>query len=558
MKRMLPFLLAVAAMLQLGARVEAARPALVVFIVIDQLRGDYLDAFGDHFTDGGFKRMMRDGAWFDHAYYTYGSLATGPGHASLATGSTPSTHGIVGNDWYALDEGEAGRYCCTDDSVRNIGYPEGKTDDGRSPRQLVVETFGDQIKAAVGGEVWGVALKDRAAILTAGKRASGAFWWDSGSGNFITSTYYAPRPPDMLTAFNDSGFANRYFGKPWELLLPAGLYDRRLLDGAGADIDREYHAGEFPKILGRGEEKPNKAYYNAIYASPFGNDLVFELVRRVIETRNLGSDDATDVITVCLSSNDVIGHLFGPDSPEVMDCTLRTDRQLAEFFNWLDERVGLSKCLVTLSSDHGVGPITEYAKAAGVGGGRIQGRDLVIQANECLKRRLTLAEGDTSFGKDVVFPWLYLDEKAIRDAGGDVDEAARVVADALRGYEGVEDAFATPDIRKPEFAGSSDLKQFVRNSYFPGRSGHVYVHWKRYWYQGKKLAGHGAAYDYDQHVPVLLMGSGVKPGRYARKVCPTGLAVTICKLLDIDPPATSTGEVYNEAMLPQPKTAGAK
>ena len=536
---------------------QPPKPRLVVLVIIDQFRGDYLARWAPYFSKDGLGRLIHKGAWFDNAYYTYGALATGPGHASLSTGATPSVHGIVGNDWYA-QPGRTEIYCCADPNVHGVGYPDGKNHAGRSPANMRSDSLGDLIKSATAGrgQVWGVALKDRAAILSTGTHADGAIWWDSSSGRLVSSTYYGDRLPDAIDKLNGEHFVDRFFKTRWTLLQSADVYHPGSI--AGRSDPAAYgrtHTGRFPKIIGAESDHPDRRYYRELYITPMANELVFEAAKRLVATRSLGSDGDVDLLVVGLSANDVVGHRYGPESAEVMDCTLRTDRQLAAFFTWLDQRVGLDNCLVGLSSDHGVGPIVEYSEALGLGGGRFDSRGLVKKIDKALNRRFGAPAHRQSYVVDLLLPWLYLDEQAISASGGTVDEAARIAADVAAEYEGVAETFTKAQIVAPGFAVADTLRGDVAHSYYPKRSGQVYIHWRRYWYKQSKLAGHGAAYDYDKHVPVVLMGPGVRPGRYGRRVRPTDLTVTICKLLGIESAASMTGRVLSDAIADPVATA---
>lgn len=539
---------AVAAMPVLGD--DSARPRLVVVVVVDQLRGDYLGAFEDYFCEGGFRRLMRQGAWFSRAFFEYGATATGPGHATVATGSNPSEHGVVGNDWIEPATNQQ-VYCCGDEKERSVG---GNEKGGQlSPRPLLIDTLGDRLKetSRQRGKVWGLSCKDRGAILSAGRKADGALWLTTQRGELVTSTYYGSTLPDWAADFNKSRYVDRYFGTSWELLLSESVYRHRPYQGVSNDeAFRRIHSGQFPKPLGAGMSAPGPEYYGALVGSPFGNEVLFEAARRLIEAEKLGTDDDTDLVAISLSSNDLIGHLYGPDSAEVMDCTLRTDRQLAEFLDWLDKRVGLDRCLVALSSDHGVGPIAEYSAELGLGGGRLDINGIVKEVEKRLTKRFGEPAKDAKYVRGLLIPWLYLNEQTLRDREADLHEACRIAMEVASQFEGVAAAFSQEQILSADFASGDELRLAVRNSCHPGRSGHVYIHWQKYWYKGKKLAGHGAAHDYDQHVPVLIMGPGIAPGRYDERVSPTGMTPTLCRLLGIDPPKGATGKVYETALQP--------
>jgi len=531
---------------------DKSKPRLVVMVVVDQLRGDYITRLAPHFSSDGIGRMIRDGAWYDHAHYRYGMLATGPGHASLSCGATPSVHGIVGNDWYDR-ESERELYCCDDGSVRGVGLPKGEKAKGRSPKNLMAVTLADTIKTSTGGrgQVWSVALKDRAAILCGGKKADGAIWWDNHSGLLVTSSYYGEQLAPAIEAMNNERFVDRFFKTEWRLLLPADVYRPIPLDGLmDESIHKRTHTGTFPKVLGDRSETSDRHYYDELYLSPMANELVFEAGRRLVESRRLGLDDDVDLLVLGLSANDIVGHRFGPSSAEVMDCTLRTDRMLGAFFSWLDQRVGLDRCVVALSSDHGVGPIVEYSTALGAGGGRFDSKGLEQAVESAIENRFG-PPNDGHYVLDLLLPWIYLNEGVLRASNVKVAEAARVAAQTALSHEGVSATYTEQQIREPQFVGSDDLRRNIANSYHPRRSGQVYVHWQRYWYKTSKIAGHGAAYDYDQHVPVMLMGPGVKPGRFGRNVCPTSLTASICAVLGIGPAQTMNRELLDEALSPR-------
>jgi hypothetical protein len=531
------------------------RPRLVVIIVIDQFRGDYIQAFEDYFTDDGFKKLCREGAWFTNALYDYGPTATGPGHASLLTGSTPSVHGIVGNNWEDLDDGGRSKYCCGDDGERILGLPAGTKSSGRSPRNLESTTLGDQLKAATGdrGQVWTVAIKDRAAILTGGKRADGAIWWDNDTGNYVSSTYYFGELPSWVQGLNTEHVADAHFKKPWDLAAPKSAYRVHLVSAArNDDAWRRYHGNEFPKILGRRSSRPDKSYYTDVYSSPFGNEVVLEAARRAVDGQKLGADSATDLLMVCLSANDVVGHVYGPDSAEVMDCSIRTDRQLAKFLAWVNDRVGLDQCLIAVTADHGVGSIPEYVNALGLGGGRLKSGDVEDYIEAQLRRQLGTPEDGRKYVDNVKFPWLWLDEETLAAEQIEIARAARLAAQIVQTYEGVSSAFAMPDLLDRNHQSTGVLERQIVKSYFPRRSGQVYIHWQRNWYTAGNAAGHGSAYDYDQHVPIIIRGAGIRPGRYGQRVCPTGLTITLCKLLGLDPPAGANGTAYDACLSSAP------
>ena len=353
------------------------RPKLVLLIAVDQFRYDYLERFGDLFGPNGFRRLMRDGASWTQSNYDHMPTYTAPGHGTMMTGAYPAESGIIGNEW--LDRASGKRITSVSDETVKLlgGLP---TDPASSPSRLMASTVGDELRLATNdrAKVIGISVKDRSAILPAGRHANAAYWFSWTSGTMVSSTYYFNQLPAWVTAFNNAKPADKYFGTKWERLLPESEYTKRV----GADnpswenVPSTWNdTNSFPHTITGGATSPNRSFYTALDYSPFTNDILLSFAQQAIVNEQLGQDDDTDVLTVSFSANDYVGHRFGPYSQEVMDVTLRTDRTIATLLDFVDARVGLANTLIALTADHGVAPIPEHAAALGLGGGRIAIRE---------------------------------------------------------------------------------------------------------------------------------------------------------------------------------------
>ncbi|MCA1555877.1 MAG: alkaline phosphatase family protein, partial [Acidobacteria bacterium] len=374
-----------------------ARPRLVLVIVVDQFRADYLERFGDLFAaNGGLRRLMRDGAQWTNANFDHMPTYTAPGHATIMTGAWPSETGIIANDWY---DRETGRL------ISNASDPEDKPDKQRwqlfgggererasSPRRLIASTLGDEIRLVTNGrsKVIGISSKDRGATLPAGRHANAAYWFSPFTGNMVSTDYYFNELPAWVARYNAARPADKYFGMEWtRLLKDTGEYERR----AGADAPPWENIGgvkdtnTFPHKVTGGATAPGREFYSVLDYSPFSNDLLVGFAQEAIENENLGKDADTDVLSVSFSANDYIGHRFGPYSQEVMDITLRTDGQIGTLLEFVNAKVGLQNTVVVFTADHGVAPIPEHASAMGLTGGRVGNSDIMNAARNAVRAR---------------------------------------------------------------------------------------------------------------------------------------------------------------------------
>ncbi|HEY6324287.1 MAG TPA: alkaline phosphatase family protein [Thermoanaerobaculia bacterium] len=549
-------------------------PRLVVVISIDQFRADYLTRFADLWLPGvgvagapgqempgkvgGFRYLMERGAYFTDARHDHYPLFTGPGHAVLLTGAPPYKSGIVGNSWFDRELGRR-RYCVGDDASPLVGAAAtadargaagtGPSRSGVSPATLRVSTVGDELKMATGGraKVWGLALKDRAAVLMAGRMADGALWFDDESGAWISSRFYRPDGtlPPWVAAWNAERHADAWFGKQWTLSVPAAALARVWTPGGRWAAAPSALGAGFPHRVDGGGARPGKDFYNAFASTPFGNDFTLDMARELIRREELGRGEVPDLLAINLSSNDYVGHAYGPDSPEVLDAAVRTDRQLADFFAFLDQAVpgGLGGVLLAVTADHGVAPVPGAAREAKLPAGAFDEEAAAAAA----ERALQAAYGPGKWVTALVEANLYLDLAAL-DAHQVQHAAAEDVAAAAVGrLPGIAAAYGRTRILEGRLP-RTDVGDRIERSFHPRLSGDVVLVSEPFWVPGK-LSGttHGSPYAYDTHVPLLLAGPGIRPGRYAARVSTLDLAPTLADLLGVLPPAGSEGRVLAEA-----------
>lgn len=529
------------------ARGVAHRPKLIVLIIIDQFRQDYLFRFRPFFGNGGFRRFLDEGAVFTNCFYSYAQTLTAPGHATLATGAVPAAHGIIGNEWFDRGSGEIVT-SVTDRSRRLVGTA-GR---GASPQALIGTTFADQLRLSTNfrSKVVGLSLKDRGAILPAGKSGNLALWFDSRSGQFITSDYYVQELPPWVAQFNAAKPADKYFGARWEKGFPAAVYmqadaDDRPYEGVSAGGTRT-----FPHVITGGLNSPGPAFYDALTATPFANDLLVDLAQAAIKNEHLGEDDDPDLLIISFSANDIAGHTYGPFSQEVADLTLRTDQTLARLFSSLDRRFGPGGYIAALSADHGVSPIPEFAAAHKLGGRRIAPGAVIEAVQQHLRTRF----GDEKWIDPraeflVAAGMIYLNREAISKRNLDPAVVERAAAEAAQTVPGVAASFTRTDLLAGHYRHDR-LGAFVANGFHPERSGDVILVTEPLAIFWRQSAGttHGSPHTYDTHVPLLLFGTRIKPGTYATPCTPADLAPTLAALLEIEVPTSVTGRVLHEAL----------
>jgi hypothetical protein len=529
---------------------EDGPPSLVVLVVFDQLRGDYLQRWQGLFGDGGFRRLCEEGAWFQNCHYPYSATFTGPGHASLGTGCSPDRHGIIANDWYDA-VARKGTYCCAPQRDARLvpaapeGTPKGLVAVAATPELLLAPTLADALKKYNGqSRVVCLSLKDRSAVLIGGRRPDACYWFDR-LGRCVTSSYYRPGLHAWARAFNAERAADRWLGKSWERLRTDLDYEKFSGPDAGPGEGTRTFSSTFPhRIAGKGDG-PDPAYYSALTASPFGNDLLLDLAKRAVEGEKLGRRGAPDFLAISFSSTDLVGHIWGPDSQEVLDATLRSDRTVKELLDFLDAQVGKGRYVVALSADHGICRLPEAARARGDAGGRIDPGQLRQSVEAMLDRaypeRARLAPGER-WVDGAEGPMLWLNRSLLGRLRLPAERVERAVADWLPGQRGVQAAYTWAQLRAGVPEGDR-LGRQVQRSFFPDRSPDVYLVEKPGYFVNRYLTGttHGTPHPYDTHVPLIFYGHGVRRGVRTERVTPQAAAVGLAAALGLTLPRAEVG-----------------
>src|SRR5215203_1750322 len=541
------------------------RPRLVLLIAVDQFRYDYLDRFGDLFVSNGLQRLLRDGASWTQSNYDHMPTYTAPGHGTMMTGAYPAESGIVGNEW--LDRATGKRVTSvSDDTTKLLG--DNPNAYGASPRRLMTSTVGDELRLATNdrAKVIGISVKDRSSILPAGRHANAAYWFSTNSGNMVSSTYYFNQLPAWVATFNSAKPADKFFKAKWERLLPEAEYTRRAGPDSTTWENVPSSSGDtnaFPHTVNGRGTTPDNTFYLALDFSPFSNDLLVSFTQQAITNEQLGQDDDTDVLTVSFSANDYVGHRYGPYSQEVMDVTLRVDRNIATLLEFVDSRVGLANTLVAFTADHGVSPIPEQAAALGLGGARLKTADLFPVIGKAMSARynpqgktpdpsadylLKYSEGGT-MREWFINSNLYFNYDALSRDGVDVEEFSQVVVRAALNVPGIARCFTRVQLLRGATSITDPIERRVLHGFSPSRSGDIVFVPEPFKYLGDLItATHGSAYTYDTHVPTIIMGAGVNAGRYTEAATPADIAPTLSALLRVTPPSNATGRVLIEAL----------
>lgn len=523
------------------AATSITRPKLVVGIVVDQMRWDFLYRYYNRYkSDGGFRRLMDKGFSCENTFIPYAPTVTACGHACLYTGSVPSVHGITGNAWYDSRRRRS-VYCTEDTSVRTVGAPEGAN--GRqSPRNMLTTTIGDELKMATNfqSKVIGIAIKDRGGILPAGHSANGVYWYDSRNGNWITSDYYMPQLPGWVQQFNNRKLPDAYYRKGWSTLYPLNTYTQSTADEKAYETrPLGAEAKGFPYDLNAFAG----TNYGALPYTPYGNTLTLDLSKAAIDAEQLGADAITDLLAISLSTPDYAGHAFGPNSIELEDIYLRLDQELGDLFKYLDTKVGAGQYTVFLSADHGVANVPGYMKENRLPGNFMDEAPYVAEMGPLLKQQ---------FGADklIVSSYNYqihLDHRLMDSLKIDAGAVKKWIAHFLETKEPIARAFDINEVMlepMPQIA-----REMIANGYYPTRSGDVQFVLKPHWIDGgPRGTGHGTWYPYDSHIPLLFYGWGIRPGRLHRDTHMTDVAPTLAALLRIQMPGGSVGSVIAEAL----------
>lgn len=532
-------------------RSTARGPKLVVLIVVDQFRYDYLERFDAFFGKDGFRRLIRDGSLFTNANYAYAQTYTAPGHACISTGSIPALNGIIGNVWLDPETGTVSQM--VSDSKTKIVTNKGVEEEASaSPHLLIGTAFADQMRLANNfkSKVVAISYKDRSAILPGGKRPNGAYWFNGRTGEFITSDYYTKQLSGWVKDFNTNNRPDKFFGAKWERALPQEEYS--VAQSGYLQMQKSPLGQGFPYTVTGGDQKPGSRFYNAFQFTPFASDYLSGFAKAAIEGEELGKDEYVDMLSISFSSPDLIGHSYGPDSQEVMDAYIRLDQTLADLLNYLNKQVGLSNVVIAMTGDHGVCPVPEYLESIGFEADRIPGSAI----ENAVKKALNDKFGDDKLIAAFINDQFYFNRKRLADKNISWFDAARITGEAALTVPGVIDYYTRTQILEGRLP-SSALARRITNGFHRERSGDVWIITKPFSFlaEGPLATTHGSPYHYDTHVPILFFGARVKSARIHVECSPSDIAPTLAAILGIEPPPTATGRALSESISDERQTA---
>ena len=517
-----------------------SKPKLVVGIVVDQMRQEYFYKYEDRYVEGGLKRLMYEGFMMKNGHYNYIPTYTGPGHASVYTGATPATHGIIGNDWY-VRELNGTIYCAGDSTVTAVG---GSAGSGKiSPRNMLTTTITDELRFASNkrSKVVGIAIKDRGAALPAGHLGD-AYWFDGSTGEFMTSTYYTEALPQWVKDFNNRELPKKYLSQTWETLFPIETYRQSIAD------DNPFE-GPF-----KGRETPTFPYdlpalmkdnggLGMVASTPFGNTLTLDMAYAALEGEQLGKRGETDFLAVSFSSPDYVGHRFGPQSIEVEDNYLRLDRELAQFFEHLDKEYGEGEYLVFLTADHGVADVVNYMKSENVPAGSLITRAILAELRDFTNQRYGEGDWILSYSNEQIF----LNRELAASKALDLTKMQLEVADFLLKFDGIKETYIASDMKRVEY--NFGRKKLLQMGFNHKASGDVMYIMEPAWLSNASTGTtHGSGFKYDTHVPIVFYGWGIKPGQSARYAAISDIAPTLAMLLKTRIPNGASGEPILEVL----------
>ncbi|MEP1934559.1 MAG: alkaline phosphatase family protein [Roseibium sp.] len=538
---------------------KAENPKLVLQITVDQLRGDLIDRNLVRFGDKGFRYLLENGIYFTNAHHRHANTETIVGHTTLATGTDPAVHGMVGNLWFDRKSGKPFY------NVQDPDYPllaaigvdkaneidptqRAATSDGRSPASILSSTLSDEITIANAGKskVFGVSIKDRGAISMAGHTGT-AYWFSKAEGRFVTSSYYMDSYPDWVNAWNDESHVSAYAQTDWQLTDDIKSYRFGEMDDVEWETDFPGYGRTFPHPFGAADSK----YFTTILTlSPAGDELTTGFAKRLIDNEDIGKDDIPDYLSVSFSSTDYVGHIFGPSSLESEDNLRRLDKSIADLLKHIDEQVGLDNTLVVLSADHGAAEVPGYLQSLGIPASYFSFDDINKQpAADALIAEFGVAqELIDSFSQ----PYVYLNEKLLEDKGLKKAVVARTIARELQKFPGIAYAISTEDLARSGIA-KTPVSDAVLANFHPERSGDIYVVFEPHWFVGDfdglhVASSHGSPWAYDTHVPIIFSRPGMKERRISRRVETVDLAPTVAAYLKIKAPSGTRGIVLSDVL----------
>lgn len=538
----------------------ATKPRLILQITVDQLRGDLPTRYYDRLGDGGFRYLWESGVVYRDAHHAHANTETIVGHATLATGAHPSTHGMVGNLWFDRETGFT-TYNVEDANYRLLtrgASVDARTEidptqraarsEGRSPAAILVTTFSDELRSSTGGEarVIAVSVKDRGAISMAGHSGT-AYWFSKANGEFVTSTYYLDQYPDWVVAFNDQKPAQQFAGTSWQLLGERDSYQFGDSDDRPWETDVAGFGRVFPHSFGDGASP----YFTTwLTLSPAGDKLVLDFAKQALINEQLGQDAVTDYLSVSFSSTDYVGHVFGPSSLEAEDNILQLDRTLADLIGFVDQEVGLENTLIVLSADHGGPDAPGYLESLGIPSGYVDPESW--DRDSALSRVKQEFDIQGSLIETYDHPYLYFSSDV--KSNGDIDQEAleAAVVNELSRFKGISLAVSSSALRRGNLPETELMRAVVKN-FHPKRSGDVFVVFEPNWFindfDGLTVAStHGSPWSYDTYVPIVFAGSGLAAKKVDRRVWTVDVAVTLSSLMGIKPPSGAAGVPLAEVL----------
>ena len=521
---------------------KPAQPKLVVVLVVDGLPQEQVMRYRDQYTQGGFRRLLDQGAWFSDAHQAHGVTVTAVGHTAVLTGAYPYQHGIIANEWIDTTTHES-MYCTQDTNYHYLGE-ETKPDDGTAPTNLRVSTVGDELRYATGNQskVITVSGKDRGAILLAG-RAGTPYIYMKKTGDFASTSFYLQSHPSWVQEYHSKHPQDRFYGQEWKPLLSDAAYIHDADDAIISDTkDR------FPFKYESKSGKPDAEYYGKLMTSPFVDEMTLDFARAAVEGENLGKNPAgvTDILGISLSSHDYVNHAFGPESRMSHDHLQRLDRLLANFFTYLDKRVGLDNTIILLTADHGFPNTPEFSQSIKRDAQRINSKDMMSALNKQLNQQ---------FGSDKLAikwsnPLVLLDYPLIAQKNLKREEVENAAARFLLTYPGIANAFTRTQLEQGALPDTR-IAKLMQRAWNRQVSGDIMLVTKQYWYFGSGNHGtsHGSPYSYDTNVPLMIMGKNwIKPGNYTSYAEVVDIAPTLSQVLKIRPPSGSEGRILGEAL----------
>lgn len=522
--------IAILSLFYLSTAKAQSRPKLVVGIVVDQMRFDFISRYDSKYGKGGFKKLVREGFFCKNNHYNYVPTYTGPGHTSIYTGTTPAVHGIIANDWFERNK-DAFIYCAEDKTVKTIGTSNNSGQ--MSPRNMLTTTICDQLRLHHNykNKTIGIALKDRGAILPAGHTANGAYWFDAAGGLFVSSSFYMDSLPSWVKQYNALQRPQFFAKQTWTPLLKPEQYTESTTDNnTWEGMFKNETAPVFPHQF--------NGDVSLIRASPFGNTLTKEFMYAAIKGEQLGKDSITDFIAVSFSSPDYVGHQYGPNAIETEDVYLRLDKDIEEIIQYLDKEIGKNQYLLFLTADHGVADVPAFSQT-----NRIPGNILDMKAIDTIvKQTLNKEYGQDHWVLAIDNDQVYLNRKLLKQKNIELKKTVDLLLPVLAEQEGIQ--FVIPLQNMDKATLPQHYRERVLNGYHPKRSGDIQYITQAGWItHGNKGTTHGSSWNYDTHVPLIFYGHQVKKGETTERTNITDIAPTIANYLNILAPNGSIGNI---------------